>query len=115
MIDLKKVGEFFTQKKLWDKPFNQWSREDMEALAEVFFSSPGPEVPADGWSEPHIDKNGRLLIPCRVHPKFRWWMPDGMSIIETINFICDRDGYCKFCRDELIRECRPTGWDPKME
>jgi len=112
MVDLKKIGAFFTEKKLWEKPFNQWTREEMEELASVFLSSPGPDVPPGGWQEPRIDDAGRVFIPCRVHPKFRWWTPDGMSIVETINYICDRDKYCKFCRDELIRECRPVGYDP---
>lgn len=103
MIDFKKIGEFFTARKLWEKPFNQWTREEMEVLAEVFFSSPGETVPRDGWKLPYI-KDGHFIIPSNSHPSFHWWKPGGKSIIETLTEIG--------APAEMIEAARPIGWDP---
>jgi hypothetical protein len=104
VINLKKVGQFFTDKKLWDKPFNAWSKEEMIELAEVFFSSCGDSVPRDGWKKPSI-KDGKLFIPFDVHPKYRWWDPRGQSITATLIEI----GATK----EMIEANRPIGYDEK--
>ena len=117
MIDLKKVGKFFEEKKVWSKPFNQWSADEMEALAQVFFSSPGPNVPRDGWKLPFVKefKGGEgvdgervntrsLVIPTDSHPKFHWWKPGGQSIIKTLIEIG--------APAEMIEQARPVGYDP---
>ena len=113
MIDLKKIGEFFTSKKLWDKPFNQWSRDQMLELAEVFFSSPGPDVPRDGWKKPYIKETAgnekgqnrfHLIIPIDSHPLYHWWKAGGKTIIEILTEIG--------ASGEVIEANRPVGYDP---
>ncbi len=43
IMNLKKVGNFFSEKKLWEKPFSQWKRDEILQLGEVFFEAVFPE------------------------------------------------------------------------
>jgi hypothetical protein len=87
MVDLKKVGDFFTQKNLWALPFNAWTEDQMKTLVTVVLSSPSSRVPLSGWVKPFITEAGELIIPAEAHPKYRWWLPDSQSIFETLKEI----------------------------
>lgn len=103
MIDLKKIGEHFTRKGLWEKAFNQFSRDEILELAQVFFSSPGPDVPADGWQSPYV-QDGKFVIPFDCHPKYRWWTPSGQPALKTMREIG--------APDDVIRRYLPVGYEP---
>lgn len=103
MIDLEKIGEFITKKELWEKPFNQWSKEEIQQLAQVFFSSPSGRVPRDGWKTPYV-KDDHFIIPFDAHPKYYWWTPGGQSILETLKEIK--------APSEIINANQPHGWNP---
>lgn len=87
MIDLKKVGDWFTKNNLWATPFNQFSEKQMKELVTVVLSSPGMAVPSGGWVKPFLNQAGELIIPPEAHPKYRYWLPDGQSIFETLKEI----------------------------
>ena len=103
MIDLTKIGAWFTENKLWEKPFNTWTREEMEELATVFFSSPGSGVPRDGWKTPYVEGDS-LVIPFDSHPRFHWWTEGGQSIIDTMLEIR--------APQHIIESNMPVGWNP---
>lgn len=84
MTDLKKIGEWFTKKNLWATPFNQFSEDMMQELVTVVLSSPGFAVPPGGWVKPFLSQGGELIIPPEAHPKYRYWLPDGQSLLETL-------------------------------
>ena len=84
MTNLKKVGEWFTRKNLWATPFNQFTEEQIKELVTVVLSSPGFAVPPGGWVKPFLSQGGELIIPPEAHPKYRYWLPDGQSLLETL-------------------------------
>lgn len=84
MVDLKKIGEWLIRKNLMDKPFNQFSKDDIMGLVTVVLSSPGYSVPPGGWKKPFINQAGELIYPPETHPAYRYWDPDGKSIFETL-------------------------------
>lgn len=84
MTNLKKVGEWFTRKNLWATPFNQFTEDMIQELVTVVLSSPGLAVPPGGWVKPFLSQGGELIIPPEAHPKYRYWLPDGQSLIETL-------------------------------
>lgn len=84
MIDMRKIGQDITAHKLWEKTLKEFSREEIETLAGIFFSSPGSKVPTDGWKKPYIDDQEILVIPHDCHPRYRWWTEHGQSIEATL-------------------------------
>ena len=84
MIDLKKIGEWFTKKNLWEASFNQLTEAQIMELGMQFLSSPGFKCPPYGWKKPFITEAGELIIPFDAHPKYRWWDPDGQSVAMTL-------------------------------
>lgn len=102
MVDLKKIGQFFTDRGLWEKAFVEFSKKEILDLATTFFSSPGGKVPPEGWKKPFINGRGVLVIPSEAHPKYRWWTMDGQSILNTL----DELG----ASDEVKARYLPTGY-----
>jgi len=84
MVDLKKVGGWLMQRGLMDKPFSQFSESEIKELVSVIFSSPGPDVPPEGWGKPSLAAQG-VLIPYNAHPAYYWWKPEGRSINDILD------------------------------
>ncbi len=84
MVDLKKIGEWFTKNNLWATPFNQFSEDQMKNLVTVVLSSPSHRVPPGGWKKPFLNQAGELIYPLETHPAYRYWDPDGKSVFETL-------------------------------
>lgn len=84
MVDLKKIGEWLISKNLMNKPFNQFSRDEILGLVTVVLSSPGYKIPPGGWQKPFISEAGELIFPPETHPRYRYWDPDGQSIFQTL-------------------------------
>lgn len=42
-MNLKKIAQFFSEKKLWEKPFNKWSRDEMVQLGHAYFEAAVPD------------------------------------------------------------------------
>lgn len=84
MVDLKRIGEWLIKHNLMDKPFNQFTKDEIMGLVTVVLSSPGFSVPPGGWVKPFITEAGELIIPPEAHPKYRWWYPDGQSVFQTL-------------------------------
>lgn len=87
MVDLKRIGEWLIKHSLMDKPFNQFSKDDITGLVTVVLSSPGFSVPPGGWKMPFLTEAGELVIPPEAHPKYRWYLPDGQSVFQTLKEI----------------------------
>lgn len=87
MVDLKRIGAWFTKKKLWDTPFNKFTEDQINELVTVVLSSPGLAVPPYGWKKPFLTQAGELIIPPDAHPKYRWWQPDGQGLFQTLTEI----------------------------
>lgn len=85
MIDLKALWQKLDSAGLGNKPFSQMSKTEILSLLECVFSSPDLEdVPVDGWKSPYIDSRGELRIPPHIHPKERWWVAGGKSVMHTL-------------------------------
>ena len=85
MTDLRKISEWFTKNNLWGTPFNQFTEGQIIDLCTVILSSPGHTVPPAGWVKPFLSQGGELVIPPEAHPKYRYWLPDGQSVLETLH------------------------------
>jgi len=81
-LNLKVVGKFFSENKLWDKPFRDFSESDIELLADAIMNS--LEDFGACWEPPYISMSGCLLIPWNAPKKYRWWQ-GGQSVMETLN------------------------------
>jgi len=83
MISLPDLADKVNNYGLMQKTFLSMSKAEIELLISAVFSSPDSTVPVDGWAKPIIiDDNLMLKFDC--HPKYRWWEPDGQSILETL-------------------------------
>ena len=106
MIDFKQIGEFFTRSRLWDKPFNQFTKDEIDALCEAVLSAPDmAQVPPDGWKHPYINQRGELVYPVDCHPSEVWWKPGGKSIIQTLDELnAPLDVWRRYVPESLIPE-----------
>ena len=81
-LNLKKIGKFFSENNLWDKPFREFSESDIELLADTIMDS--LEDFGACWGSPFISMSGCLCIPWNSPKKYRWWQQGGQSVMETL-------------------------------
>ena len=69
-INLKKIGQFFTLKNLWHKPFNDFSQEEIEGLCDVVLSE--------------SNMSGKIISQCHACGSISFWRVKG----EKSKWIC---------------------------
>ncbi|MCP3942589.1 MAG: hypothetical protein GY710_14030 [Desulfobacteraceae bacterium] len=79
-IDLTIIGSWLIENNLMNKPFQDLTEPEINALCEqVHFSTLNPV-----YSPPYIDETGTLYIPQNAHPIHRYWESGGQSIEKTL-------------------------------
>jgi hypothetical protein len=84
MINLSNLAAQLNDLGIINKTFMDMSKTEILLLVSAVFSSPGEDVPPEGWQPPIIDTSGCIVISHNAHPKYRWWTHDGQSILETL-------------------------------
>jgi len=79
-INYQKLGQFFSENKLWDTPFREFDETDIERLAEAVADA--VEDFGACWEPPCI-YGGKLHIPWNAPKKYRWWQ-GGQTIMATL-------------------------------
>jgi len=78
-VNLSIISKYFSDNNLWDTPFRDFSKGDIERLAEVF-----AEASEGGFSPPYINPATQtLVIPHNAPLKYRWWQ-GGQTTMETL-------------------------------
>ncbi len=100
-INLKSVGEFLGKRQLWDKSFRDFNKKEMLELAMVICEA----ADSEGWTPPHINKDGNLVVPTTAPLKYRWWV-GGQSVLDTLKELG--------ASEEIIKSYTPTGYGEGM-
>ncbi len=79
-LDTKNIGQFLSERNLWDRPLRSLSTVELLDLCEVIVEALDPQ---EGFAMPYIDETGTLIIPFRAPRKYRHWQ-GGQSILETL-------------------------------
>ncbi len=65
---------------LTGKPIDQFSREEIVKLIEVFIDNLDTK---NGWSPPYLKDGNELVIPFTAPKKYRWWA-GGQKVKDTL-------------------------------
>ena len=99
ITDLKDVGEYITQKNLWEKPLCQFSRLEIEMFCQAILEY----TETKDFKPPYINNRSELIIPFEAPVKYRWWQQGGQSLEATLNELG--------ADDEIKKNISATGRD----
>ena len=84
MIDYPELCKRIKDHSFMGKTLQQFTEIELKLLISEILSCPGDVEPVDGWKNPSIDSDKRIILPFDCAPRYRWWTEGGQSLVETL-------------------------------
>ena len=115
-FDLVKIGQHLGKNDLMGRPFQSFSKADINEFCNVVFEA--AKAPEDAHGIPHINDSGFLVFPHpNVHPRFKYWA-GGQPLKQTLKELgADHDTIERYCpsvdTSGLVPKTTETGKENK--